>query len=60
MNQYFKRLFIYNHWANPTTIDTLEHETIQNEYVARVFSHIINAQFIWIGRITNTDYNFKV
>jgi hypothetical protein len=43
MNQYFKRLFIYNHWANQTTIDTLEHETIQNAYVARVFSHIINA-----------------
>ena len=60
MNQYFKRLFTYNDWANQITLDTLEREAINDEYIIRMLSHIINAQFVWIGRITDTAIEYKV
>ncbi|CAN5165440.1 damage-inducible protein DinB [soil metagenome] len=54
MNDYFKRLFIYNDWANETIIENLQAcDMEENSDALKITSHLINAQFIWMSRITN-------
>jgi uncharacterized damage-inducible protein DinB len=54
MNAYFKKLFTYNHWANQVILDSLEKYNIPADSEAiKIFSHVINAQYIWFSRIKN-------
>lgn len=53
MNAYFKKLFTYNHWANETLLDSLTKGNFDpNDETIKIFSHVINAQYIWYSRIT--------
>lgn len=52
MKAYFHKLFTYNHWANETTLQTLKSNNIQDGEAVKIFSHVINAQYIWFSRIT--------
>jgi uncharacterized damage-inducible protein DinB len=52
MREYFTRLFKYNDWANELILDTLSKNDIKDPEVYKIFSHVINAQFIWMSRIT--------
>ncbi len=53
MKSYFKKLFTYNNWANETILGSLESGgfTAADEAV-KIYSHVINAQYIWFSRIT--------
>jgi uncharacterized damage-inducible protein DinB len=52
MKEYFTRLFKYNDWANNLVLDTLSAHTFKDAEIFKIFSHVINAQFIWMSRIT--------
>ncbi len=52
MREYFINLFKYNDWANELILDTLSKNDIKDPDVYKIFSHVINAQFIWMSRIT--------
>ncbi|TAH27046.1 MAG: damage-inducible protein DinB [Cytophagales bacterium] len=52
MKAYLKKLFTYNHWANTTTLQTLKSNNIEEGEAIKIFSHVINAQYIWFSRIT--------
>jgi uncharacterized damage-inducible protein DinB len=52
MQQYFIKLFQYNDWANNLILDTLSKNEIKDPEVYKIFSHVINAQFIWMSRIS--------
>ena len=56
-----KKYAEYNIWANSRLIDHLE--KIEGEIPAgalRIFSHVINAQYIWISRMMGTECPVKV
>jgi len=61
MKSYFLKLYRYNHWANIETLKAITPVYRSNLYIAETFSHVINAQYIWAGRI-NLDKKspFKV
>ena len=52
MKEYFIRLFKYNDWANNLVLDTLSKNSVKDPDIFKIFSHVINAQFIWMSRIT--------
>jgi uncharacterized damage-inducible protein DinB len=52
MKEYFIRLFKYNDWANNLVLDTLSKNTFRDPEIFKIFSHVINAQFIWMSRIS--------
>ena len=52
MREYFIRLFKYNDWANNLVLDTLSRNTFKDPEIFKIFSHVINAQFIWMSRIS--------
>lgn len=60
MQAYFKKMFLYTDWANFTILDTLEQNQISDEYIIKVMSHIVNAQFVWLDRISKQQHNFQV
>ena len=60
MQAYFKKMFEYTNWANFTILDALEQNQISNEYIIKLMSHIVNAQFVWLDRIIKQQHNFQV
>jgi uncharacterized damage-inducible protein DinB len=52
MREYFIRLFKYNNWANELVLDTLSRNTFRDPEIFKIFSHVMNAQFIWMSRIS--------
>jgi uncharacterized damage-inducible protein DinB len=60
MKKYFRRLFIYNDWANETILNNLKAINLEEESDAlKITSHLINAQFIWLSRI-NSDTSLHI
>jgi len=60
-----EKLAIYNVWANETLLRHLDKTVAETGQpipanILRLFSHVLNAQFIWIGRLTNTPSPVKV
>ncbi|HEX8350948.1 MAG TPA: DinB family protein [Hymenobacter sp.] len=60
-----EKLAIYNVWANETLLRHLDKTVAQTGQpipapILRLFSHVLNAQFIWVGRLTNTPSPVKV
>ncbi|MBY0426568.1 MAG: DinB family protein, partial [Cytophagales bacterium] len=51
MNSYFLKLYRYNHWANIEICKAIEPVYSSSPYIAETFSHVVNAQYIWTGRI---------
>ena len=57
MKEYFLNLFRYDNWANREVSDCLISLDHPPEKALSLMSHIINAQKIWLCRITGTTYN---
>ncbi|QHT67964.1 hypothetical protein GXP67_15605 [Rhodocytophaga rosea] len=53
-------MFLYTDWANFTILDMLEQSQISDEYIIKLMSHIVNAQFVWLDRVIKQQHNFKV
>jgi uncharacterized damage-inducible protein DinB len=60
MKDYFIKLFEYNHWANQLVLNVLKDNQVQDEYCLKMFSHVINAQFIWHRRIVEVSNEYKI
>lgn len=54
MSTTFMQLWLYNNWANTVLLDKLkkEGEKVPHSCI-RLFSHIVNAQIIWLSRLTS-------
>jgi len=52
MNDYFSKLFHYNHWANELLLQKLYECETQDAEIIKLMSHVINAQFIWFSRVS--------
>ena len=51
MKEYFLKLYQYNAWANKRVIGCLERQSVSDEKILTLFSHLLSAQFIWLYRI---------
>ena len=51
MANHFKRLYAYNTWANELFCTKLTQINCSDKFILRLFSHIYNAQAIWLNRI---------
>jgi uncharacterized damage-inducible protein DinB len=64
MSNTIEKLAAYNVWANNTLLRRLDEIEASGQEVPavclRLFSHVINAQAIWIGRLTDTKSPVKV
>lgn len=59
MQNYFLNLFKYNEWANDRMLTSLM-ASEDNERAMKLFSHILNAQRMWLDRILNRPMDYKV
>ncbi|NEM96383.1 DinB family protein [Pontibacter burrus] len=59
-NDVLKNLSEYNIWANQTMLDVFSSLPSVPNNAARLMSHALNAQAIWIARITGTQSPVKV
>jgi uncharacterized damage-inducible protein DinB len=59
-NDVLKNLSEYNIWANQTMLDVFSKLPQVPNNALRLFSHALNAQAIWIARITGTQSPVKV
>ena len=59
-NDVLKNLSEYNIWANQTMLDVFSSLPSLPNNAARLMSHALNAQAIWIARITGTQSPVKV
>lgn len=60
LNKYFKKLYAYNEWATETLLATISTVANPTEYTLKFMSHAVNAQFIWLRRITNHANDYKI
>ena len=59
MKEYFINLFRYEIWANKRVADSLTGLDSPPEKALSLMSHIINAQKVWLCRITGKTYEMK-
>lgn len=59
-NDVLKNLSEYNIWANKTMLDVFSSLPEVPANALRLQSHALNAQAIWIARITGTESPVKV
>ena len=60
-----EKLAVYNVWANDKLLRHLDQTVADTGQpipapILRLFSHVLNAQYIWIGRLTSTPSPVKV
>ena len=60
MQAYLEDLFAYHHWANRTILQTLVATGTPPDSVVNLFSHLLNAHFIWLDRIEQTSPTYAV
>jgi uncharacterized damage-inducible protein DinB len=58
MRHYFLKLFEYHNWATQKLIEVIEKEKITDEYILKLYSHLLNAQWIWLSRIRQKEVGF--
>jgi len=56
MIEYFFKLIKYNEWANKTLINSLKSQSINNEVIMKILSHILLAEKIWMLRMQRGEY----
>ena len=56
MKEYLLKIFNYNHWANEVLIENIKKYNIDDEYINKMISHLINVLFI---RYENIDPKHK-
>lgn len=52
MKEHFLKLFHYNHWANELVLQKIYESGTQDAEIIKVMSHIVNAQMVWISRVS--------
>ncbi len=57
---YIQKLYAYNDWANKEVLKTLQNQAVTDEYCLKMFSHVLNAQFIWHRRVTEITNTYKI
>ena len=57
---YIKKLYAYNNWANKLVLESLESQQVADEYCFKMFSHGLNAQFIWHRRVSHQPNDYKI
>jgi uncharacterized damage-inducible protein DinB len=57
---YIKKLYAYNDWANKELLKCLSSQNVQDEFCLKMFSHVINAQFIWHRRMSEENNDYKI
>ncbi|TAE09175.1 MAG: hypothetical protein EAZ95_16330 [Bacteroidetes bacterium] len=57
---YIEKLYAYNHWANEEVLKSLQTQNVTDEYCLKMFSHVINAQFIWHRRVSEQPNDYKI
>jgi len=57
---YIEKLYAYNDWANRQVLASLTNQEVQDEYCLKMFSHLINAQFIWYRRVSGQSNDYKI
>jgi len=55
MKERFTRLYEYNIWANNLFADVLKSNIYKNDKITTLFTHLGNAQLIWLSRITEVE-----
>lgn len=55
MDSPFTRLYQYNLWANGLFSEKLLEINCQDPYILKIYSHLHNAQIIWLNRIIGRD-----
>ena len=53
MKEHFLNLIAYNQWANRRLLPLLEHQNIMNNRVFLLFSHLLEAEQVWLYRALN-------
>lgn len=51
MKEYLLKTYNYSHWANQILIECIEKNNIQDDFVIKTISHLLNAQRIWYNRL---------
>lgn len=51
MKEYFQKLYQYNKWANDRVMGALEKQSVNDEKILSLMSHLLSAQFLWLHRI---------
>lgn len=59
--EHFRKLFSYEHWANARVIAFMQSTPIAHipEKAIAIFSHILNAQTIWLLRASKQNSDFE-
>lgn len=60
MKDHFKNIFKYDAWANAEIVNCLAQMDTPPQKAISLMSHIINAQVLWLSRITNVATDVKV
>ncbi|MBK5258647.1 MAG: DinB family protein [Thermoanaerobaculia bacterium] len=58
MNEYLRRLFLYDDWANREEVAHLKNAP--NPAALRLFAHIVRAEWVWLTRIGGTEPRMAV
>jgi uncharacterized damage-inducible protein DinB len=51
MKEFFLKWYEYNVWANRKVIDCIKRQSVSDEKILMVMSHLVSANFIWLNRI---------
>lgn len=60
MQEKWKKLFIYNHWANQEVIVSIEKITEVNVEIVKILAHIIGAEWLWLNRLKANEQSKAV
>ncbi|WP_138756223.1 DinB family protein [Paenibacillus sinopodophylli] len=52
--QTIQKMYEHLHWANQRILETLQNIDVESQQV-RLFSHILNAERVWIARLREKD-----
>ncbi len=60
MQTYFEDLYSYHHWANSLIVKTAENAVQVPSSAVRLFSHLLDAHFIWLDRIEGRQSTYSI
>jgi uncharacterized damage-inducible protein DinB len=60
MEDYLKKLFEYNDWANKRVLELLQKEKVDDEKIFTLMSHVLAAELLWLKRIVPSDQMYEI
>ena len=60
LNEYYTRLFRYDHWANRECVAALRKSGSEDAKVLRVIGHVLSAQKLWLERLLSQPQSMAV